>query len=205
MSFILSTSSFAVGRHVPMYVGVLDIGTFVRQIRRASKLPWRSTVQPSVSSELPITPHPTTTPTQNVQGRIIQTSPGTGTKARLSGALPRSLPLLGTSRVALGQLVAQSNIPSTSSRPGLKVEPASKPTKSNELTYTIQPEDSQNFTLPNSQVLGYAEYGSQSRSAKVVYAFHGMPGSRLGHRHFHQWGIRHNVKFICPERLGYGL
>lgn len=171
-------------------------------------------VQPSSSSEpknskskskLLTTPRTSATRTQKVQGRNIETSPGKGTKPRFADALPRSSPMLSTSREALGQAVAESSISSTSSRPGLEVQHAPKPTKSDEVAYTIQPGDSQIFTLPNGHVLGYAEYGSRSPSAKVVYAFRGTPGSRLEFKNFHEWGIRNNVKFVCPERPGYGL
>ncbi len=38
-----------------------------------------------------------------------------------------------------------------------------------------------------------------------LFAFHGFPGSRMEARGLEDIGRRHNLRFICPDRPGYGL
>lgn len=57
--------------------------------------------------------------------------------------------------------------------------------------------------LKDGRTLGYAEYGDPA--GFPTFAFHGMPGSRLGIKPFHQAAQAAGVRLIAPERPGYPL
>ncbi|KAI1865733.1 hypothetical protein JX265_008056 [Neoarthrinium moseri] len=57
--------------------------------------------------------------------------------------------------------------------------------------------------LPDGRRLAWAEAGSPT--GFPCFMFHGFPGSRLEARGLEDIGQRHGVRFICPERPGYGL
>lgn len=58
------------------------------------------------------------------------------------------------------------------------------------------------FELPDGRALAWAEVGSPTGSP--LFFFHGFPGSRLEARGLEDIGRRHDIRFICPERPGYG-
>jgi pimeloyl-ACP methyl ester carboxylesterase len=57
--------------------------------------------------------------------------------------------------------------------------------------------------LPDGRQLTWAEAGSPT--GFPCFMFHGFPGSRLEARGLEDIGKRHSVRFICPDRPGYGL
>lgn len=57
-------------------------------------------------------------------------------------------------------------------------------------------------TLPDGRTLAWAEAGAPS--GFPLFLFHGFPGSRLEARGVEDLGRRHNVRFIAPDRPGYG-
>ncbi len=65
------------------------------------------------------------------------------------------------------------------------------------------PASSEDLTLPDGRMLGYAEYGAPD--GLPLIGFHGTPGSRfmfrLAHRHAAELGLR----LLAPERPGFGL
>ncbi|KAB5566119.1 alpha/beta hydrolase [Coniochaeta sp. 2T2.1] len=61
----------------------------------------------------------------------------------------------------------------------------------------------QTLTLPDGRTLAWAEAGDQS--GYPFFFFHGFPGSRLEARGVEDIGRRHGIRFICPDRPGYGL
>lgn len=58
------------------------------------------------------------------------------------------------------------------------------------------------LTLPDGRTLAWAEAGAPS--GFPLFLFHGFPGSRLEVRGVEDLGRRHNVRFIAPDRPGYG-
>lgn len=58
------------------------------------------------------------------------------------------------------------------------------------------------ITLPDGRTLAWAEAGAPA--GFPLFFFHGFPGSRLEARGVEDIGRRYNVRFICPERPGYG-
>lgn len=61
----------------------------------------------------------------------------------------------------------------------------------------------QTLSLPDGRQLAWAEAGCPFRYP--CFMFHGYPGSRLEARDFEDIGPWHNVRFVCPDRPGYGL
>ena len=61
----------------------------------------------------------------------------------------------------------------------------------------------QTFTLPDGRTLAWVEAGNHS--GYPLFFFHGFPVSRLEARGVEDIGSRQNVRFICPDRPGYGL
>ncbi|KAL1861539.1 hypothetical protein Daus18300_008802 [Diaporthe australafricana] len=57
-------------------------------------------------------------------------------------------------------------------------------------------------TLPDGRTLAWAEAGEPT--GFPLFLFHGFPGSRLEARGVDDLGRRHNVRFIAPDRPGYG-
>ena len=57
--------------------------------------------------------------------------------------------------------------------------------------------------LPDGRTLAWAEAGSPS--GFPVFFLHGFPGSRMEARGLEDIGRRHDLRFICPERPGYGM
>lgn len=57
--------------------------------------------------------------------------------------------------------------------------------------------------LRDGRRLGYAEYGDPGGSP--VFAFHGIPGSRLMLRVSHEPARRQSIRLIAPDRPGFGL
>lgn len=57
--------------------------------------------------------------------------------------------------------------------------------------------------LKDGRRLGYAEYGDPA--GFPIFAFHGMPGSRLGIKPFHAAAQAAGARLIAPERPGYPL
>lgn len=58
------------------------------------------------------------------------------------------------------------------------------------------------LTLSDGRTLAWAEAGAPS--GFPLFLFHGFPGSRLEARGVEDLGHRHNVRFIAPNRPGYG-
>lgn len=56
--------------------------------------------------------------------------------------------------------------------------------------------------LPDRRQLAWAEAGSPT--GFPCFMFHGFPGSRLEARGLEDIGRRHDIRFICPDRPGYG-
>jgi pimeloyl-ACP methyl ester carboxylesterase len=56
--------------------------------------------------------------------------------------------------------------------------------------------------LPDGRTIAWAEAGSSN--GFPLFLFHGFPGSRLEARGVEDIGRRHNIRFICPDRPGYG-
>ncbi|KAF3007785.1 hypothetical protein E8E13_010330 [Curvularia kusanoi] len=69
----------------------------------------------------------------------------------------------------------------------------------------LRPNESLTYTLPSHRNLGYAIYGSISPSSRVVFLFHGMPGSRICGRSWNTLCHRLDARLICIDRPGYGL
>jgi len=63
--------------------------------------------------------------------------------------------------------------------------------------------DSQTLKLPDGRVLGFAEYGHPQ--GRPVFFFHGFPTSRLEGYAADKLGRRHRLRFIAPDRPGFGL
>lgn len=57
-------------------------------------------------------------------------------------------------------------------------------------------------TLPDGRTLAWAEVGAPS--GFPLFFFHGFPGSRLEARGVDDLGRRYNIRFIAPDRPGYG-
>lgn len=57
--------------------------------------------------------------------------------------------------------------------------------------------------LPDGRTLAWAEAGSPS--GFPLFFLHGFPGSRMEARGLEDIGRRHDLRFICPERPGYGM
>lgn len=70
---------------------------------------------------------------------------------------------------------------------------------------SLQGRLSQTVTLGDGRVLGFAEFGSQSDDSTPLFAFHGLPGSRLESASFHRAGCEVNVRVIGIDRPGLGL
>lgn len=64
------------------------------------------------------------------------------------------------------------------------------------------PTDPATLTLPDGRTLAYAEYGDPDGTP--VFAFHGVPGSRLGWALFDGLAADRDVRLIAPERPGFG-
>lgn len=57
--------------------------------------------------------------------------------------------------------------------------------------------------LTDNRQMAYAEYGSPSGIPLI--AFHGMPGSRMAMKVFHEVALKVGVRIIAPDRPGCGL
>ncbi|KAK8040747.1 hypothetical protein PG994_013754 [Apiospora phragmitis] len=57
-------------------------------------------------------------------------------------------------------------------------------------------------TLPDGRTLAWAEAGNLD--GHPIFFLHGFPGSRLEARGVEEIGKRHGIRFICPDRPGYG-
>lgn len=72
--------------------------------------------------------------------------------------------------------------------------------------YTGDTDPSQRYngtiSLPDGRTLAWAEAGSPT--GFPLFLFHGFPGSRLEARGVEGIGRRHDVRFILPDRPGYG-
>jgi pimeloyl-ACP methyl ester carboxylesterase len=69
----------------------------------------------------------------------------------------------------------------------------------------LQPHESLTYALSSARTLGYAVYGSTSPASRVIFFFHGMPGSRICGRSWNKLCHRLDVRLICIDRPGYGL
>lgn len=67
----------------------------------------------------------------------------------------------------------------------------------------MHPRETNTLRLSSGQVIGYAEYGA--RDGVPVLAQHGTPGSRFMFRRADADARRTGLRFIAPERPGYGL
>ncbi|KAI1936283.1 hypothetical protein LOZ66_004742 [Ophidiomyces ophidiicola] len=63
--------------------------------------------------------------------------------------------------------------------------------------------DGQTLTLPDSRLLGFAEFGSPS--GYPVFFFHGFPASRFEAQAIDQLARAHQLRLISPDRPGFGL
>lgn len=70
---------------------------------------------------------------------------------------------------------------------------------------SLQTKLNQTITLADGRVLGFAEFGSQNDDSTPLFAFHGLPGSRLESASFHRAGCEMNVRVIGIDRPGLGL
>lgn len=70
---------------------------------------------------------------------------------------------------------------------------------------SLQGRLNQTIILADGRVLGFAEFGSQSDDSTALFAFHGLPGSRLESASFHRAGREVNVRVIGIDRPGLGL
>lgn len=70
---------------------------------------------------------------------------------------------------------------------------------------SLQARQKQTVTLTNGRALGFAEFGSLGDEATPLFAFHGLPGSRLESASFHRAGCDLNVRVIGIDRPGLGL
>jgi hypothetical protein len=88
-----------------------------------------------------------------------------------------------TSKIGANVLKSPKETATTHSKPPLALGPFQpnpvKTVTKNEPYYAISLHDSETMILPDGRTLGYAVYGSRVKNAKVVFAFHGTPGSRL--------------------------
>lgn len=69
----------------------------------------------------------------------------------------------------------------------------------------LQPHEILTYNPSSTRTLGYATYGSSSSTSRVIFLFHGMPGSRVCGRSWNTLCHRLNVRLICVDRPGYGL
>jgi pimeloyl-ACP methyl ester carboxylesterase len=59
------------------------------------------------------------------------------------------------------------------------------------------------ITLKDGRHIAYAEYGDAE--GVPLIGFHGMPGSRLAMKVFHECALDMHLRIIAPDRPGYGL
>jgi pimeloyl-ACP methyl ester carboxylesterase len=69
--------------------------------------------------------------------------------------------------------------------------------------FAARPRQDTIIRLRDGRMLGYAEYGDPAGAP--VLAFHGFPGSRVLFALAHEQASRCGVRFIAPDRPGFGL
>ena len=65
--------------------------------------------------------------------------------------------------------------------------------------------EERSFKLDNGRTIGFAEYGSRSKSSVAAIFCHGAPGSRYDGIAYHDSGKKLDVRVICPDRPGHGF
>jgi pimeloyl-ACP methyl ester carboxylesterase len=88
---------------------------------------------------------------------------------------------------------------STSPRADTTSKVAPKPVSPN-----LKPNETLNLDLKSGRSLGYAIYNSKLPSAPTIFLFHGMPGSRICGRSFHDTCLKVGARLITIDRPGCG-
>jgi pimeloyl-ACP methyl ester carboxylesterase len=68
----------------------------------------------------------------------------------------------------------------------------------------LEPNETLTLDLKSGRTLGYATYGSKLPSSPTIFLFHGMPGSRICGRSFHETNLKVGARLITIDRPGCG-